>query len=262
MPSSRQSLMQHGEVTHSVVHEAVEVRIESSDLAVDRAEVESSLGYPGGKMPAHLRPGLEEVLAAYRTHLVVRAGYRIVETRRDPSRPEGMYAGGTFFHMRTLVTGLLKKSEHLAFFVCTIGPGMESWRNRLQADGDLVAAFLVDTVASLAVESAVNLLHDRIEVSMRAQGLKITNRYSPGYCDWSVAEQHLLFSLFPPGFCGITLLDSSLMVPIKSVSGVIGIGKRVKRAQYTCDACGMKDCTYRSTRTRSSTPSTKRKIQP
>jgi hypothetical protein len=44
-----------------------------------------------------------------------------------------------------------------------------------------------------------------------------------------VAEQHKLFSLLPPGICGITLSDSALMHPIKSVSGITGIGKHCKQ---------------------------------
>ncbi|MCK7538940.1 MAG: hypothetical protein MZV63_52410 [Marinilabiliales bacterium] len=47
----------------------------------------------------------------------------------------------------------------------------------------------------------------------------ITNRFSPGYCGWDVAEQHKLFSFFKDNFCGITLTESALMNPVKSVSG-------------------------------------------
>ena len=97
-------------------------------------------------------------------------------------------------------------------------------RNYL-TEGDAALSYLVDTVASVTEEQATDVLHDHIEKQMQMQGLKITNRYSPGYCDWSVSEQHLLFSFLPANFCGITLTESSLMVPIKSVSGIIGIGK-------------------------------------
>jgi hypothetical protein len=76
--------------------------------------------------------------------------------------------------------------------------------------------------------------------------LNITNRYSPGYCNWSVSEQKLLFSFLPDGFCGIKLNDSALMTPIKSISGIIGIGQNVKMNEYNCNHCGVKDCTYRS----------------
>jgi hypothetical protein len=125
---------------------------------------------------------------------------------------------------------------------------MEKWSKELLTTGEPAMGYIVDTVASVTVENVTNVLHDFIGSEMNKHGLKITNRYSPGYCNWSVSEQHLLFSLLPPNFCGIMLNDSALMTPIKSVSGIIGIGSRVKRKEYICDKCGVKDCTYRSTR--------------
>jgi hypothetical protein len=35
------------------------------------------------------------------------------------------------------------------------------------------------------------------------------------------------------------------MQPIKSVSGVIGIGRAVRRVPYTCRLCELEDCLYR-----------------
>ena len=83
---------------------------------------------------------------------------------------------------------------------------------------------------------------------MREAGLKITNRYSPGYCGWDVSEQKKLFKILPEKFCGIELTDSCLMHPIKSVSGIIGIGKSVKFNEYTCNLCDEADCLYRNLR--------------
>jgi hypothetical protein len=60
-----------------------------------------------------------------------------------------------------------------------------------------------------------------------------------------VAEQHALFALLPPQFCGISLGESALMHPVKSVSGIIGVGPEVKYSDYLCDVCNVSDCTYR-----------------
>jgi len=145
-----------------------------------------------------------------------------------------------------------------AVFVCTIGPGMETWAKRVSGE-EPVFGYIADTVASLAAENLSNALHDRIGAAAAARGWKATNRYSPGYCDWPVSDQHLVFSLLPDGFCGITLTDSALMIPVKSVSGIIGVGPGVRRLEYSCDRCGMKDCTYRSVRSRRSTVGSRRK---
>jgi len=107
---------------------------------------------------------------------------------------------------------------------------------------------LVDTVATVAVENAADTLHGHLGIKMRERGLRVTNRYSPGYCGWPVSEQHALFSFFKVDFCGISLTESALMKPIKSVSGMIGIGKTVTFAGYDCERCRISDCTYRAFR--------------
>jgi cobalamin-dependent methionine synthase I len=78
------------------------------------------------------------------------------------------------------------------------------------------------------------------------QGWGISNRYSPGYCGWNVAEQQILFALLPPNPCNISLTQSSLMQPIKSISGIIGFGPDVKSKGHTCQFCEMQNCIYRN----------------
>ena len=58
-----------------------------------------------------------------------------------------------------------------------------------------------------------------------------------------------LFPLFPSAEpCGIRLTDSSLMLPIKSVSGVIGLGDGVRKLEYTCGLCTYDKCYRRKQR--------------
>jgi hypothetical protein len=110
---------------------------------------------------------------------------------------------------------------------------------------DLLKGFVCDVVGSEIVEAAADLMQAELEETMIRSGKKITNRYSPGYCGWDVADQHKIFKLVNSGFCGIRLTESALMDPVKSVSGIIGIGKEVKLNPYTCKMCNMTDCIYR-----------------
>ena len=81
---------------------------------------------------------------------------------------------------------------------------------------------------------------DTIERILHNYGVSFP--YSPGYCGWHVSQQQLLFSMLPPSPCGVRLNDSSLMYPIKSVSGIIAVGSRVKKQKYGCELCGKVDC--------------------
>jgi hypothetical protein len=225
-----------------------EVIINSIDLIVSKSEIGRSLGYSEGKIPAHFGEMIDGVILQVPQNCKIKAGYRLVEIEKSAERYDGLYVGKKFFKMQKIVTSQLKNAEQAALFLCTIGPAMETWVRQSSNGGDITLGYIIDAVASEAVECATDILHDHIGLCMREHGLSITNRYGPGYCNWSVSEQHLLFSLLPANFCGISLNESALMVPIKSTSGIIGIGKYVKRADYKCDKCGVKDCTYRTSR--------------
>ena len=65
----------------------------------------------------------------------------------------------------------------------------------------------------LDASSEFEKMQSEIEDLYKQSGLKITHRYSPGYCGWPVSDQQKLFSFFPQHFAGITLSDSSVMSP-------------------------------------------------
>jgi len=55
-----------------------------------------------------------------------------------------------------IVTSYLKKSEKIVLFLCTIGSEMETWAEELFNEGDIALNYLVDTIASIMVEQAVD----------------------------------------------------------------------------------------------------------
>ncbi len=155
---------------------------------------------------------------------------------------------GRRFRTGKTVTRMLKGSREYALFAATIGPGPEELCRSLMQKGDLLEGYLVDLIGSALVESATNLVHNQIREMAEKDGYRVTNRYSPGYCGWEVSEQQKLFKLLPGRICGITLSGSSLMNPMKSVSGLIGIGPSVTFRDYTCELCSMTHCAFRSVR--------------
>lgn len=240
--------MNYNQRQTEIQKDVFELTIDFNDLTIDRREIESTIGYRENKIPEHFSKFVDEIIKELPVRCIIRAGYRILEIKKPNYRIDGLTIADTFFKTDKIVTGQIKKSEWIVLFVTTIGSEMEKWSKQLLINGDPVMGYLVDMIASLTVESVTDYLHDYIGELMHKKGLKITNRYSPGYCNWPVSEQHLLFSLLPPNFCGITLTESALMIPIKSISGIIGVGHQVKRKEYICEKCGVKDCTYRAKR--------------
>ena len=110
------------------------------------------------------------------------------------------------------------------------------------ARGDILREFLLDAYGSAIAEAVVREVCRKVETQMFALGYGVSHPYSPGYCGWHVTQQQLLFSCLPESPCGIRLSDSSLMSPIKSVSGILAYGPRMAKRKYGCELCGKADC--------------------
>lgn len=114
----------------------------------------------------------------------------------------------------------------------------------LQGD-DPVLGYVYDVLGSIITEAAGDRMQSFLKSETEMNGEQVTNRYSPGYCQWPLSDQRKLFSFFHENICGVSLTDSSLMHPVKSISGVIGIGKNVKYREYICSLCSSSNCIYR-----------------
>lgn len=143
------------------------------------------------------------------------------------------------------ICGYMNGASDIALFICTAGPIFTELSHEYQQNGDFLEAYVVETIGSAIAENTMDRIQLLLEEACGEQGKKITNRYSPGYCDWALTEQQTLFAYIGENPTGITLSPSCLMNPIKSVSGIIGIGKEVKKRPYGCDICNSKTCTYR-----------------
>ncbi len=142
------------------------------------------------------------------------------------------------------------KAAKLALFACTIGPRVCEHIRMLFEQHDYALGYVLDAVASAATERLADLVQEEYTRQFRCQeseslqsevcNLKsaIVLRYSPGYCGWHVSGQRRLFAFLRPGDIGITLRESFLMEPLKSVSGVFVLGPaRIHRFEPGFDFC-------------------------
>ncbi len=146
------------------------------------------------------------------------------------------------FDMGKIILRQLRGSEAYAFFVCTSGVEYEAYQQQLKAAGDMVRVFIADALGSVIAEKCADRMEQHLQTEIDKLQWHHTNRFSPGYCGWHVSQQQLLFPLFNGHTCGVRLTDSSLMIPIKSVSGIIGLGAEVRHLDYTCGLCDFKQC--------------------
>lgn len=141
-----------------------------------------------------------------------------------------------------IITPYLIDASQYVIFVVTVGQEFQSYQNEIKLSGDIYKEFLLDSIGTAIAEASVKFLCEKIEREVSILNYKISYPYSPGYCGWNVSQQQILFSLLPPNPCGVSLNDSSLMYPIKSVSGIIAVGNNIKKRKYGCELCGKVDC--------------------
>ena len=222
------------------------IEIEPGEINIDTGVICSLMGIDPDPVPEPYGGIIHRELDEIKNYPDIKGGFK-VSGNIDVVSPKGVFLfEGMEFGAGTQVTGNLERSEMLAFYICTAGGEVSRRSKELMGQGNLLEGYVTDLVGSLLVEGAMDILHERLRNEIEPEGLRVTNRYSPGYCDWNVDEQHKLFSFFPEGFCGVRLSESALMNPIKSVSGVIGIGKQVKFNKYICHACSSVNCIYRN----------------
>ncbi len=226
--------------------ETFHFEVEARSLGLTSDLVARGMGYADGVESTHFGEDLDRLVCAAHTHARIQGGFRVLPPEEVLLEHEGFRVQDQFFETGRVIARPLQGAGTLAFFVVTAGKGMTDWSQKLMGEGDHLQAYFVDALGSELVEKAADWVEERIIEWARKRGRGTTNRYSPGYCGWSVSEQHKLFSLLPSDFCGITLTESALMQPEKSVSGVIGIGGAVTKEAYGCKICTMEDCFRRA----------------
>lgn len=218
------------------------------DLKIGSSRIETILGYKEGEDRELVSGLIQEILTESQVISNIKTEFRVFENVLFDKVSKSVEVNDISFQIKKVVFTQLKKSDSVALFVCTAGEEIGIRSRKAMKEKDLLKGYVYDVVGSEIVEAAADLMQAELEKSMLSTGRKITNRYSPGYCGWDVAEQHKLFQLIPDNHCGIKLTPSALMDPVKSVSGIIGIGTDVKSNPYTCRMCDLNDCVYRRAR--------------
>ena len=223
-----------------------EYQVSPDEININPKVVARLLGIEGDAIPEPYTTIIDAEMEHIQDYDNMSGGFRIIDDLEIEPENHIFKLDGVEFNAGRQVTNYLVNAEKIALFVCTAGHGISQRSKNLMKDRQMLEGYVCDVIGSVLVEEAMTVIHNRLTEELAENRDKTTNRYSPGYCEWNVNEQHKLFSFFPPDFCGIKLSETALMHPIKSVSGVIGIGKNVKFHKYVCDACSNVNCIYRN----------------
>jgi hypothetical protein len=217
---------------------------QSFDLTL---ELELALRSQGGD-PARARPVLREMTAAMigraRPLLVPAVAYDVFDIAEV--RHERLVISPRVSLKSARLTSTLGGAKHIAIAVCTIGPQLEQAVGAMFAAGQMAEATVLDGIGSAAVEELSQRACRMFEEMARERGLMTSIPFSPGDPDWPVEAQRDLFDLVGAEQIGVTLKDSYMMYPLKSLSLVVGIGENLSTDGSPCEFCSLNEvCRYR-----------------
>ena len=171
----------------------------------------------------------------------------LVEQARAVGRPRAVYgesfvderddSGATIDTVRfrsRLLGGNLKEVQRVFPYCATCGRELEEWAAGLRG---MKSRFWADSIMMAALGCAVTALAADVERRFRPGKISFIN---PGSLeDWPLSEQRALFELVDGGAIGVTLTESLLMRPLKSVSGIMFPSEK---DFHSCRYCGRENC--------------------
>lgn len=138
----------------------------------------------------------------------------------------------------------LENCSSVIIFAATIGVEID----RLIAKYSRISpsrALILQAIGTERIESLCDEFCKDIE---KEKNMSLTNRFSPGYGDLPLSIQKDIFDILDCSKrIGLTLNDSLIMSPSKSVTAFVGVSNEKIVKINKCSLCNKKDCAYRGT---------------
>lgn len=143
---------------------------------------------------------------------------------------------------------LLHGARQALVGVGTIGPALSQKVQELQAAGDSLASFFLDTAGVMALGAVGTRLRCLVEEAAAAQAWGVSKALAPGsLVGWHLRGQRDLCALLPLDAIGVRLNDYCVLEPHKSFSTLIGLGPGYTRSKVgsVCEYCALQDTCWR-----------------
>ena len=202
-----------------------------TNLRIDNSEIARILS--GGRKDGGLSHSILDRLNAAK------------DEARELIKPKAIY---DIFDRKELPhRGCFDEAQKVALAICTIGSELPDLAKELMKGGKLVEGVLFDAIGSVAAEAVASEIN--IVINERAKDLshQVTERFSPGYCDWDISDQQLFFDKLNAKEINVALTDAFIMLPVKSICFAVNMGNNVldSRWENRCMYCNEEDCSHR-----------------
>ncbi len=225
------------------------------DISIERIKPDSTAVFKTQGIPSGIAP-TEQVKSLYNSaeELFLNLAAPIgIMVEISISEFGEIYQGKGMNEKDTPLEHIFPKAGNLALFAFTLGPEIgREIEEQSKTDG-LALGYMLDAVAShsadKASEAAAEIFFNHLSSKGEANVLTRVLLYSPGYCGWHISGQQKLFEYLKPEEISIRLNESFLMVPLKSISGVLVAGNadihKFKNNYPFCAQCKIRSCRER-----------------
>lgn len=217
---------------------AFELMVDYTELSLSSVDYFKEMGYPDRRVPDIVRQIVEEMTEIIRNEVKSSFAFSILEGEVVSTQVILNEYG--LLEIGEVLGHLMQNSERIAVFTATAGTTYQSLLDEVKKKDDLLHWFILDSMGSCIVERTGDIMERYLE--QHIPEYRHTARFSPGYCGWKLTEQRKIFQILGNNVCGISLSESCLMYPIKSISGIVGIGKNVCEKKYGCSICKQNNC--------------------
>ena len=197
--------------------------------------VEEALRYLGaGDADDALRRAMADTAQALESRITPRWTWRVFPLEKEPFCLQGTDVALP----GNLARRMLADCRQVVLMACTLGVEFDRLMRAAQAR-DMARAVMLDACGSALVEAGCDATEK--EIAGRMPGLYLTDRFSPGYGDLPLTVQRsLCAALDVTRRLGVSLTDTCLMNPQKTVTAIIGLADQPQMARIRgCAYCMM-----------------------
>lgn len=220
------------------------IELDSDILERFRTNVQSKI-HNGIKSTSEQNQGLveEAVLAAERI-ASPKGMYHVLPVLSTDKDAIQTSAGKIQSAMFSRLVNQCKGDRYIMFMVATIGEELEEIG---RPNKGIFNQWVFDLAASELVEVVADHLEHHWEKKTDRAGMQCSTRFSPGYCDWSLEGQQIIFDALDVEKIGVKLSSHMIMTPEKSISAIKIAADKVPFSK-PCFLCDREDCPWRKDR--------------
>lgn len=169
--------------------------------------------------------------------------YRIFELKSDDAKRLEI---GTLRIESSNLSRNLKGCMEVIVFGATLGTGVDMLMKK-RAVTDMASVVVLQACAAAMLEAYCDQCQTELAEELERENRYLRPRFSPGYGDFGIGYQaEILRMLDAAKKIGLSVTESSMLTPMKSVTAVIGISDtRTPCHREGCESCEKKDCLYR-----------------